>query len=155
MATYGKHKLIALDSITGQAILTGLPRVATTEGEATDARAGHSSSNNVLAGAIQRLVHIGPDVTEADLSDALVRRQLHLVQSLQRDMYTLGAGEAWVRRVATRLDGKGGLGGANNLQSNRHVLRGSGCQDARWLLIGGPEPMGDGRGEGDGLDCTW
>lgn len=140
----GKDKLIALDSVTGQAILAGLPRVSTTEREATNARAGHSSSDNVLAGTVQGLVHVGPDVTEANFSDALVGRQLHLVESLERDVYALGAGEAGVRRVAARLDGKGGLGGANNLQRNRHIFSRARGENTRRLLIGGPEPMGDG-----------
>lgn len=62
MVTYGKDKLKTLDSVTGQAILAGLPGVSTTEGEATNARAGHSSSNNVSAGTFQGLVHINPDL---------------------------------------------------------------------------------------------
>lgn len=62
MVTYRKNKLIALDRVTGQTVLAGLPGVSTTEGEATNARAGHSSSNNVSSGTFQGLVHINPDL---------------------------------------------------------------------------------------------
>lgn len=62
MVTCGKDKLIALDRVTGQTILACLPGVSTTEGEATNARAGHSSSSNIPAGTFQGLVHINPDL---------------------------------------------------------------------------------------------
>ena len=86
------------------------------ESEASDADARHAPTRRVHARAVQRQVHLVPDVARPDLDRLFVLAELDVLEARHGDLHARRGREALVGSMPSTLDGERSLGRANNLE---------------------------------------
>lgn len=119
----GQDDLVVVDIVASPAVAAGEEGNASSESQSTNANVTGSAADDAELMGIKVLVHGGPQATGTNrrLLTVLGDDDLIEVSQVKHNAVAVNIGSTAKRRMASRLDGKGAVVGAQERQGNRHI----------------------------------